>query len=375
MLNFYQKIQSFKNFKNFSLNSEYSELPDSWFVFVTDVKGSTKAIEEGRYKEVNIVGAASVTVCLNLLKGEDFPYVFGGDGATVCVPQKYEEAIGNELAKLRNFAKKNYNLDLRVAKIPVKKIYKADKKVLVAKYELIENRCIAFFKGGGLDYADFLAKNEYEKYKIEGDESLRDLEGVSCRWNPILPKNGVILSLIIKAKGPDLNIYSDIFKKLNLILSHNVNPVKLDEMTYKSFNQGIRDEKNMTKNIFSFKFLKRALEMFLCVLAFKYNKSPFFKHKKYAESMADHSDYRKFDDTLKMVVDCTEDQSSEIRNLLESNRDKVYFGSHKADCALMTCYVENVHADGGHIHFIDGGNGGYAMAAKELKKQISKSKG
>jgi hypothetical protein len=26
--------------------------------------------------------------------------------------------------------------------------------------------------------------------------------------------------------------------------------------------------------------------------------------------------------------------------------------------------------DGQHIHFIDGGNGGYAMAAKELKRQL-----
>ena len=36
---------------------------------------------------------------------------------------------------------------------------------------------------------------------------------------------------------------------------------------------------------------------------------------------------------------------------------------------LMTCYVNSV-TPGNHIHFVDGDNGGYAIAAKELKSQI-----
>jgi hypothetical protein len=35
----------------------------------------------------------------------------------------------------------------------------------------------------------------------------------------------------------------------------------------------------------------------------------------------------------------------------------------------MTCYVHDVN-DGNHIHFVDGGDGGYAMAARELKAQL-----
>jgi hypothetical protein len=34
----------------------------------------------------------------------------------------------------------------------------------------------------------------------------------------------------------------------------------------------------------------------------------------------------------------------------------------------MTCYVNDLNP-GNHIHFIDGGDGGYAMAAKKLKAQ------
>ena len=35
----------------------------------------------------------------------------------------------------------------------------------------------------------------------------------------------------------------------------------------------------------------------------------------------------------------------------------------------MTCYVNTVQP-GDHIHFIDGDDGGYAMAAKEMKAQM-----
>ena len=35
----------------------------------------------------------------------------------------------------------------------------------------------------------------------------------------------------------------------------------------------------------------------------------------------------------------------------------------------MTCYVPSF-SDGKHVHFIDGGDGGYAIAAKQLKQQM-----
>ena len=44
----------------------------------------------------------------------------------------------------------------------------------------------------------------------------------------------------------------------------------------------------------------------------------------------------------------------------------IAYGIHPSDSALMTCQFD-AFADGKHMHFIDGGNGGYAMAAKGLK--------
>jgi len=49
---------------------------------------STQAIRESRYRAVNMAGAAVIAAAKNALDGRDFPYVFGGDGATFAVPPR-----------------------------------------------------------------------------------------------------------------------------------------------------------------------------------------------------------------------------------------------------------------------------------------------
>jgi len=109
-------------------------------------------------------------------------------------------------------------------------------------------------------------------------------------------------------------------------------------------------------------------------LVFRWNVPPlFFDAKHYAGAMADHSDFRKFDDVLRFVLDCSLEQIETIKKCLEGLRAEagICYGTHESDTALMTCFVYDA-SDGGHIHFIDGGDGGYAMAAKPFKAQLKK---
>jgi len=46
----------------------------------------------------------------------------------------------------------------------------------------------------------------------------------------------------------------------------------------------------------------------------------------------------------------------------------VAYGTHQASAALMTCLVRSY--DGDHLHFVDGADGGYALAAKQMKAQL-----
>jgi hypothetical protein len=97
-------------------------LPEDWTVFIADIRNSTWAIEQDHYKEVNLIGAASISLSIQALEGVEFPFVFGGDGASLCIPPTHVEAVSQVLARLIRFARDNFSLQLRVARIPATEI-------------------------------------------------------------------------------------------------------------------------------------------------------------------------------------------------------------------------------------------------------------
>jgi hypothetical protein len=76
-----------------------------------------------------------------------------------------------------------------------------------------------------------------------------------------------------------------------------------------------------------------------------------------------------------MVLDCSEEESIRIEEYLRQGRSRgeLSYGIHYSSASLMTCYVNGL-GDGDHIHFIDGGDGGYAIAAKQLKQQLMRDR-
>ena len=94
--------------------------------------------------------------------------------------------------------------------------------------------------------------------------------------------------------------------------------------------------------------------------------------KSYKSDVSDNSDFRKFDDGLKMTIDVDRDRLRQLESLLEDAAAKgiCRYGLHKQDNALITCFVINpMQRD--HMHFIDGGAGGYALAAAQLKEKAA----
>ncbi|MFT6583614.1 MAG: hypothetical protein ACJAU6_004072 [Alphaproteobacteria bacterium] len=53
---FYADLPGFHDFSEVTDLSLYQPLPDDWLIVLADIKGSTKAISEGRYKDVNMIG-------------------------------------------------------------------------------------------------------------------------------------------------------------------------------------------------------------------------------------------------------------------------------------------------------------------------------
>ena len=70
-----------------------------------------------------------------------------------------------------------------------------------------------------------------------------------------------------------------------------------------------------------------------------------------------------------MVLDLSRTELDAFVAFLEEQRRKarLVYGVHEAGSALITCFVRSYEGD--HVHFVDGADGGYALAAKQLKRQ------
>jgi hypothetical protein len=94
-----------------------------------------------------------------------------------------------------------------------------------------------------------------------------------------------------------------------------------------------------------------------------------FTPANYTRQVIENSDFRKFDDSLRMVLDCTPQLAAEIETYLKNaaSRGVIRYGTHRQDHAMMTCFTPSP-ANPSHVHFIDGAQGGYALAAAALKE-------
>ncbi len=383
---FYADLESFDDFSGVSDLSRYTPAPDDWHVVIADIKGSTDAIKEGRYKDVNMVGAACITAVLNVTRGHEIPYVFGGDGATLMVPPDTLPRVREALLKTRNLAQTGFGLSLRVGTVPVVQVRGGDIDVLVAKFRLSPGNFLAVFSGGGVGLVDKLIKQDdgtkgYVLGEDPGEEE-PDLEGLSCRWEPLAAKRGVMLSMLVQALSSDSHEAAGTYKKVIAGLTDALGydpqenrPVKDNNMTFRWPPRGLKAEARATQGTGGYTRRLMALyaESLLQWVLNVFNlKAGGYNAPVYRKELQQNSDFRRFDDTLRMVLDCTVDEVAAFDRVLAGFREQrlVAYGLHEADSALMTCLVFNL-TDSEHVHFIDGGDGGFALAARQLKAQLA----
>ena len=94
-----------------------------------------------------------------------------------------------------------------------------------------------------------------------------------------------------------------------------------------------------------------------------------FVPKTYVQQVVENSDFRKYDDGLRMILDCTPELERALTQASGRRRPRagiVRYGLHRQDAAMMTCFTPSVMRSD-HVHFIDGARGGYASAATALK--------
>lgn len=384
---FFASLPSVSEFSAVTHNENYTALPHDWLIVLTDVKGSTKAIHAGAYKNVNMIGAACIMGILNIAGDVEIPYVFGGDGATLAIPPTLRSSVEEILIKLRHLSMSEFSLELRIGLIPLSDIQARGFNVQVLKYEISNELFLAMFSGGGLSEADRLLKldtldNPYQISLDRTPDGPLDLEGLSCRWEPLHSRNGQIISLLVNAPAGSqqekTEIYSEILEKLTHILGQEVDdfrPTSNDNMQFRWPPRGLWTEAKLTakgRNIVK-TYFGLCWESFIqFVLEKSGKKAGSYDAPVYRKELLANTDFQRFDDMIRLVLDCRADQIEAIEKVLQEYNAKgqIAFGIHRSETALMTCLVFNL-AEGAHLHFVDGGDGGFALAATDMKKQLA----
>jgi len=375
MSNFYADLAPFSNIREITTAAHYSDVPQDWLIALTDVRGSTKAIEAGRYREVTAVAAASIATILNAVKRVSVPFVFGGDGVSVVVPPEFREVVRKAMLASRQMAADNFDLDLRISIVPVSHVLEAGYKLRVAKMEVSPNFTQAVFAGGGLSYADKLFKHpEYgAKYAVDGDSSDAegDFSGFECRWNAVRSKYEETINLLVQAQDDtdDVKLYQDVLDQIDTIYGDkdHRHPLSIKKLKLRLWPNSFKIEQIIRYPGEGFKRLRQmALNTFKARIAMWFNIQNWGQYK---QLLIDATDNEKFDDALRMTISGSAAQRAELVTYLESLRQQglLIYGVHANTHTLVTCIVYDYF--GQQVHFVDGSEGGYALAAKGMKQQ------
>jgi hypothetical protein len=354
----------------------FEQVPSEWFVVVTDIKGSSELVEKGFSELVNLIATGSIIAALNIAAKYDIdiPFFFGGDGATLLIPPTLLEGIMEALFLHKENILKEYDINLRVGSIPVSDIYENKNELKIAKVSVNRLFTIPIVLGSGLYFAEKTIKSrDVIIENFDEDKGELDLDGMECRWNKILPpvNSNEVVSLLINVlkESEQANLFKKILEKTDEIygLLKRRNPISAPKLRLNFGYQKIKTELIMSNQKFG---VLSFLKVWLSGLIGKYYYLSSKTGQRYLNEVIQLSDILVIDGRISMVISGNEEQRKlliEYLDKLEKNNQIVY-GLHMSRESIISCYVRDRNAK--HIHFVDGGSGGYTRAAIVLKEKL-----
>lgn len=384
---FYAGLAPLRRFADITDPSRYVPLPEDWHLALTDVRGSTEAIAEGRYKEVNMVGAATIIALLNVARPLDLPFVFGGDGATVALPPALLGPARAALGALQALATQSFGLTLRAGVVSAAELAAAGHPVRLARLAVTAEYDQAVFFGG-LAHAEHLVKSAApgSPYLVPpaADAAAADLSGLECRWQDVPSRHGETVSLlVVPAPGRSDAALSRTLREVIATIEaiyggdRDCHPLAVELMTTAYNPARLLAEARArvpAAGLARLRYLARIWGLNLALGVYRrgellLGRVPWWD--RYRDLVFRTADYRKYDDTLRMILAGTAAQRERLEDYLEARfrAGELAYGVQVADRALMTCLV--FERMGRQVHFVDGADGGYALAARAMKERLA----
>jgi hypothetical protein len=298
--------------------------------------------------------------------------VFGGDGASFAVSATDAPPAAEALKAMAVFAREELQIELRVAMIPVTTIRAAGRDVRVARFAASPHCFYAMFSGGGLAWFETEAKRGAYALPAAPAGARPDLSGLSCRWTIAPAAHGVVLSVIVVPRGEDPRFGPLVEEIVEMALgaADGGRPITLASLGVGWPGQAIALETAATaapgRSRLKLRFAA-AGKFALGVIFHTFKlRAGAFDARAYASEVAANADFRKFDDGLRMTLDCSPEFADALEARLKAADEFAAYGAFRQANALLTCFVPSI-TDRGHVHFVDGAGGGYTMAAKAMK--------
>lgn len=353
----------------------FNEVPRDWYVVMTDIKGSTNAVFSGRHEDVNLVATGSIVSVLNIAYGLNVtvPFFFGGDGATFIIPPGIIDRVMQALASYKITTQNTFNLELRTGMVPVEQIYAQGHHLHITKFSSSASFSIPVVIGNGLNYAEQLIKGDdalLSKHPAQTEEL--DLTGMECRWDRVAPPKDreEVVTLLVAASGGvrQSASFSKVMNKIDEIYGppRRRQPISVAQLKLKTTFSNIGVEmRYQLKQIKWFKLITNWLTTYIAYFYFWTRRG-----RKYLKSLVEMSDTLVIDGKINTVISGTIKQRQGLQLALDELEQEgaILYGLHISSASIMSCYVRDL-VDG-HIHFVDGSEGGYTQAAKMLKSKI-----
>jgi hypothetical protein len=293
------------------------------------------------------------------------------------VPPQRQQAMRQALARVRGAAWREHGMQLRVGMVPVAALRSQGCDVRVARYEPTPGNSFGVFAGGGVSVLEDAIRGRgwpelgalAEVPEMLDDGAPVDLSGLSCRWAPLRSQHGKMLTLIIDGADDPGALFAEVMR----LAGQDGDPRPARPQTLRAAwpPEGFMLEARARRGggWLPWWTLRVLAETLLAKLVIERGRPVGgFDPERYRLEIRSNTDFCLHDRTLCLVIDCALPRIDEIRRHVQACAAARRFdwGMHVSDTALMTCLVTS-ESEGLHVHFIDGGGGGYTTAARQLK--------
>lgn len=368
------------DFEHLASSEWFNPAPSSSSVVVADVRGSTKLVQNGRQRDVNLVGAACIAAIRNLFPRGRVPYVFGGDGATFLVNDVDLPLCLRALEGVGDRAWSRLGIRLRVGAVSMDEIRSHGLDVRYGSVASGPGEDAIFLRGEGIALADRLVKERSNQPASSTEPNVKtNISGLSCRLLPFVTKRGIIASWVIEPSLTGTSqdpLFQEIFSRLKKDgpLARFC-PVHADQVRHRWLSPQWRSEGRLHSSDASkvsqvMSMLRALIQSLLTRYVFKFNKANATTGlpSRYISEVPNQSDWIKTNGGLYLILDMTHEEYSDFKKWLsvKEKEGALTFGVHSSSGALVTCHLHS-SSEYRHFHFVDGAGGGLTAAAVQLK--------